>query len=47
MSFELHFLNSMARFQSIGGPGYPYRITHRRNRGEDVFFHDDDRQVYI
>lgn len=27
-------------------PGYPYHVTHRGNRREDVFFAPQDRDVY-
>jgi putative transposase len=36
----------MARFARIVVPGYPYHVTHRGNRREDVFYSTDDRDVY-
>ena len=36
----------MARFARVIVPGYPYHITHRGNRREDVFFKAADRDVY-
>lgn len=37
----------MARTTRIVTPGLPHHITHRGNRGVDVFFSDDDRQQYL
>ena len=37
----------MARVARIVIPELPHHITHRGNRGVDVFFSDDDRQQYI
>jgi hypothetical protein len=36
----------MARFARIVVPGYAYHVTHRGNRREDVFFDEEDREVY-
>jgi len=37
----------MARFARVLVPGFPYHVTHRGNRGDDVFFSDDDRRTYL
>jgi putative transposase len=37
----------MGRVARIVIPGFPHHITHRGNRGVDVFFSDDDRQQYL
>jgi putative transposase len=37
----------MSRFARIVLPGYPYHVTHRGNRGGDVFFGDADRLDYL
>jgi putative transposase len=36
----------MARVARVVLPGYPYHVTHRGNRREDVFFSSADRDVY-
>ena len=36
----------MPRFARVVVPGYPYHVTHRDNRRGDVFFADEDRDVY-
>ena len=36
----------MARFARVVVPGYPYHVTHRGNRGTDLFFLAEDRDVY-
>jgi putative transposase len=36
----------MARFARIVVPEYAYHVTHRGNRREDVFFDEEDREVY-
>lgn len=37
----------MPRAASHVFPNVPRHITQRRNRREDVFFCDDDRQLYL
>ena len=36
----------MPRFARIVVPGYPYHVTHRGNRTEDVFLDEEDRETY-
>jgi putative transposase len=36
----------MPRFARVVVPSYPYHVTHRGNRREDVFFSPEDRDVY-
>ena len=36
----------MARFARVVVPGLAYHLTHRGNRGADVFFTPGDREVY-
>ncbi len=35
----------MARFARVVVPGYPYHVTYRGNRREDVFAESEDREV--
>jgi REP-associated tyrosine transposase len=37
----------MPRIARIAYAGCPHHITHRGNRREPVFFHDDDRRAYL
>ena len=37
----------MPRFARVVLPGYPYHVTHRGNRGGDIFFSDADRRLYL
>ena len=37
----------MPRLARVVIPNTPYHITHRGNRGGDVFFSDDDRAQYL
>ncbi len=37
----------MARIARVVIPGVPHHITQRGNNGQDVFFVDDDRDVYL
>ena len=36
----------MPRFAGIIVPEYVYHVTHRDNRVEEVFFGDENREVY-
>lgn len=37
----------MARIARVVIPGFPHHIVQRGNRGQKVFFSDDDRKVYL
>lgn len=37
----------MARVARVVVPGLPYHVTHRGNRRQDVFLHDQDRRRYL
>ena len=37
----------MSRVARIVVPGCPHHVTQRGNNGQDVFFVDDDRRVYL
>jgi putative transposase len=37
----------MPRLSRVVLPGLPYHVTHRGNRGQTVFFSDDDRRMYL
>jgi len=37
----------MPRVARIIAPGLPYHVTQRGNNGQEVFFVDDDRIVYL
>lgn len=37
----------MSRIARVVVPGVPYHVTHRGNRREAIFFHDDDREYYL
>jgi putative transposase len=37
----------MARFARAVAVGFPYHVTHRGNRREDIFFCDEDRWRYL
>ena len=37
----------MARFARVVAPGYPHQVTQRGNRRQQVFFCEEDYQVYI
>jgi putative transposase len=37
----------MARFARAVVVGFPYHVTHRGNRREDIFFRDEDRRRYL
>ncbi len=37
----------MSRFARVVAPGFPHHLTHRGNRGSDVFFTEEDRERYL
>ena len=37
----------MARLARVMIPDVPYHVTHRGNRGGDVFFEEADRETYV
>jgi putative transposase len=37
----------MARLARAVAVGFPYHVTHRGNRREDIFFRDEDRRRYL
>ena len=37
----------MARLARTVAVGFPYHVTHRGNRREDIFFRDEDRRRYL
>ena len=37
----------MPRIARVVIPGLPHHVTHRGNRGQTIFFGDDDRQRYL
>ncbi len=37
----------MPRVARVVFPGVPHHVTQRGNRREDVFFHEEDRTVYL
>jgi putative transposase len=37
----------MSRLARVVMEGFPHHITHRGNDGQDVFFSEKDREVYL